>query len=163
MLKSWLKTILALTVILGIAELLLPAGDVGKFARLVLGLTIMLAVLQPLSDLLQPSIVLPTFLPEAIAWHEQNFEPRAESLLWAGMRPLLSGKENTLINELEELILANTSLEEVSVELENGIFTERLKVYIKPKTRDLEEVVRVIIMEYLPFESKNILISAKDG
>ncbi len=49
--KGWLRTVLGISVLLGIADMLLPKGGTAKFCKLVLGLTLMLAVLQPISNL----------------------------------------------------------------------------------------------------------------
>ena len=45
--KQWLQTLLSLVVLLGVSELRSPWGSC-RFAKLVLGLCLMLAVLQPL-------------------------------------------------------------------------------------------------------------------
>lgn len=45
--RQWLQTLFSLAVLLAVLELLLPSGELAKFARLVLGLSLMLAVLEP--------------------------------------------------------------------------------------------------------------------
>ena len=49
--REWLRTLLGLSVLLGLAEMLLPQGNMAKFSKLVFGLVLILAVLEPVVNL----------------------------------------------------------------------------------------------------------------
>lgn len=62
---KWAKNLISLVIFAAFLELLLPSSQMQKFLRVIVGLLVMLAILQPLTGLLQlgfPS-ELPVFLP----------------------------------------------------------------------------------------------------
>ena len=65
--KQWLQTLLSLVVLLGLLELLLPSGELAKYSKLVLGLSLMLAVLQPITLLFNEE-----FLGVDLAWLKET-------------------------------------------------------------------------------------------
>lgn len=54
-LEEWLKRLIGTTVILGFLELILPEGEMHRFARMVLGLLVLFVMLQPLAALIHQS------------------------------------------------------------------------------------------------------------
>lgn len=50
---EWIRRLAGLVLLLGFAELLLPPGETSRFARLVIGFSLLLSLLQPLTGLLQ--------------------------------------------------------------------------------------------------------------
>jgi stage III sporulation protein AF len=54
--REWLQSLLGLVVLLGVLEMLLPSGELAKYSKLVLGLALMLAFLQPLTILLNQDV-----------------------------------------------------------------------------------------------------------
>ena len=54
-LGEWLRKLVGTVVILGFLELLLPEGEMHRFARVVMGLLVLLVMLQPLAALIHQS------------------------------------------------------------------------------------------------------------
>ena len=104
--KQWLQTLLSLVVLLGVSELLLPPGELARFAKLVLGLCLMLAVLQPLVLLVNQDL-----LGVDLAWLRgtdvaPEVELSAERLQWAGIQVLWQEHDQQFAAELEKALAA---------------------------------------------------------
>jgi|GEM_PF-5052440 len=113
-LRSWLKTVTAVVIILGVAENLLPEqNSVKGVAKLVFGLTLMAAVLQPVLALFSLSweaIAVPQAHEEEAAWLET-----AGRLQSAGAAPLLAAAGEGTARQLQSLLLTVDGVDEVDV------------------------------------------------
>ena len=89
-LRSWLKTVTGLVIILGVLETLLPdAGGVKGFAKLVFGLALMAAILQPVLALV--SLDWAVVAPPETGVGQDNWLATAERLQAKGAAPARSG------------------------------------------------------------------------
>ncbi len=147
--KQWLQTLLSLVVLLGVLELLLPAGELARFAKLVLGLSLMLAVLQPLTLLVDPEL-----LGVDLAWLPETgsapyVQDRAERLRLAAVRALLEEGGQELKAQLEKALAGIEAVQRVRVELplENG--AAPVRVFIDPwepaTRREAEQLVSALL------------------
>lgn len=119
-LREWLKTITALVIILGFLETVLPeAGGVKKFAKLVFGLVLMAAVLQPALQLvmLDWTTAVPTFDG---ATAEEGWLKTAERLQVTGAAPLLAAAGQSVAVHLQTILLAVEGVESVEVQIAPG-------------------------------------------
>lgn len=160
-LRDWLKTLLALTVLLGIVEMLLPPGDIGKFSKLVLGLVVMLAVLQPLTLFLQPHLELPSLGLMKLISSEEELVVLADELRLAGVKPFLEVENGGTLPQLEAVLLTLEQFENVQVRMEGSSpSNQRVVVKIDPKTPSLEGQVRKIVSGLLNLKEHQILVES---
>lgn len=144
--REWLKTLLGLTVLLGIVEMLLPPGDVARFSKLVLGLAVMLAVLQPLTTFLSLNPEIAPSSPRIPSPPEQDLLVLADEIRWAGAKSLLESGGDSLIRQMEALLLTIEQIEEVQVEIQGSSLDRQMVVVrINPTTPSLEGRVRKIV------------------
>ena len=120
--REWLTTLLGLTILLAIVEMILPPGDIGKFSRLVLGLVVLLAVLQPLITFLKLNPEIPSISTWVPAQIEQDALVLAEEMRLAGAKPLLEADSGGHIRQLEALLLTMDQIEDVQVEIRGSSF-----------------------------------------
>lgn len=134
--KQWLQMLLSLVVLLGLLEILLPPGGAAKFARLVMGLSLMLALLQPLTLLVNPelgSIDLSLVSDDA---GSSQLERLADRVRLAAARPLLEQGGGLVVEQLEEALLSTGEVQQVRIELTGGS-GPYLRVYLEPlRSRD---------------------------
>lgn len=64
-LAGWAKDIIVVVGLAAVVEILLPRGDFRRFARLAMGLVVLLALTKPLLGLMQVPVVLPTATVQA--------------------------------------------------------------------------------------------------
>jgi stage III sporulation protein AF len=144
--REWLTTLLGLTILLAIVEMILPPGDIGKFSRLVLGLVVLLAVLQPLITFLKLNPEIPSISTWVPAQIEQDALVLAEEMRLAGAKPLLEADSGGHIRQLEALLLTMDQIEDVQVEIRGSSFDHQMVlVKIDSITPDLELRVRKIV------------------
>lgn len=134
--KQWLQMLLSLVVLLGLLEILLPPGGTAKFVRLVMGLSLMLALLQPLTLLVLPelgSIDLGLFSGDAGGL---NLEMLADRVRLAAARPLLQQGGGLVVEQVEQALLSTGEVQQVRIELTSGS-GPYLRVYLHPvQSRD---------------------------
>lgn len=138
--RQWLQTLLALVILLCVLEILLPPGELGKFSKLVLGLAIMLAVLQPLAILLNTEVLVLDYAWDQTLWREPDVEGLAERVRLAATTPFLKDREEQVAKEIEDLLLRQLDLVRVRVGFETA--------------RDL--VVQITIDPYSPVQAQTI-------
>lgn len=157
--KEWLQTLLALAVLIGLAEMLLPPGDLGRFSKLVLGLVLMLAVLQPLLLLFDRG-----WEGLELGWQE-NFpgEPAWQALAAriqaAGEEPFLQDVDQGLARKIESLLLTLNEVEEARVSVESasgGI--RRVLVGLDTSDGQVKNKVRKIVAGFLNLQEELVLV-----
>lgn len=70
--KYWIRNIAVVAVVAGFLEILLPHGDMQRFARLVVGFFILMAIIQPLVGLFHQQATFDTAFMEAAAAGSPN-------------------------------------------------------------------------------------------
>ncbi len=161
--KGWLRTVLGISVLLGIADMLLPKGGTAKFCKLVLGLTLMLAVLQPISNLfsLNPVSV-------DLDWPGQGLsEPEINSIAarvqLAGARSALRADGGALATQIESLLLDETGLSDVKIEVYSGPGGPAALVLVEPFSQRLKEEVQKIMGTVLNLKAEQIEVRELAG
>ena len=160
--RIWLRMLIGLVLVIGLFDMLLPDTDLKKIAKLVMGLAIMLAVLQPITAFLnvgwdESYISFETTLnDEQIDWVKAG-----EMIYNAGSKPVLQLVTSQADKQMEALLIANTMVADAKVTTqmgENGTITKVDAVIILSSSREhipqkeiirLEELTRNMIARYL--------------
>lgn len=115
--QEWLRLLIALVIIIGFFDMLLPANDIKKLAKLVAGLVLMLAVLQPVLAIvnLNWATSLQEFPNDVVqSSQQQSWTATAEQLSEAGLKPALSSIEASAQAQLTNYLTGNFQLESVN-------------------------------------------------
>ncbi|NLJ80384.1 MAG: hypothetical protein GX335_05105 [Firmicutes bacterium] len=157
--KEWLRMLLALMIMVSLAEMLLPAGGLGKISKLVLGLVLILAVLQPFLTLIyrnwdgfelsfQPSL-----------GREEEWRDLAEKVKTAGTKPFLKKGEWEGAGQIKALLLTLDQVNEVEVDLE-AFLSSNAEVEIRIDTANprLKSKARKIVANILNLPEESVLI-----
>ncbi len=154
--KDWLRTLLGVSVLLGIAEMLLPPGSMAKFSRLVLGLTLMLAVLQPIGNLfsLNPVKADLYWTPGGIS--ELEISSNAARVRLAGARSALRADDGILVAQVESLLLSETEITEVKIKVGTGYSGTAASVLIEPFNLRLKGQVQNMVSGILDLQAEQI-------
>ncbi|NMB00928.1 MAG: hypothetical protein GX971_05325 [Firmicutes bacterium] len=130
--KQWLQTLLSLTILLGLLEMLLPSGGLAKFSKLVLGLTLMLAILQPIILILSPDTPLLEFT-QLQQSSQPDFQVLADNLRSAAAWPFLEQDGSTMLAELEEALRQSPDIREIEISVQRrGQKSAVVQVLIEP-------------------------------
>lgn len=158
--QEWLKSVLALLVLLGILEMLLPPGELAKFSKLVLGFSLMLAFLQPITILLQQDFVPPDLPVFQTSFLEQEIEERATRVMWAVTKSFWPEGVEQKEEELEHLLSQVKQVEKINVEIvETRGRLEQVLVLLEPLERDLEEQVQHVVSAALNVDFNRIKVA----
>lgn len=151
--REWFQGLLALIVILGVAELLLPSGELAKFAKLVLGFALMMAFLQPLAILFNQNFELlgGDWLPLQA---EVDLGYRAEKLRFAAALPFMQNP-----TALEAMLQSMDQIQSVQVEVgATSMGTPQLIIWISPFEKQLKEKVSQVVSTVLNLERSQIIV-----
>ncbi|HBG01564.1 MAG TPA: hypothetical protein DDW87_08340 [Firmicutes bacterium] len=157
--KEWLQTLLSLVVLLGIVEMLLPSGELAKFSQLVLGLALLLAVLQPLTLMLNGDLQ-----GVDLSWisgmsREPQVQVLAERIQLAAATPFLQQDEGALATQIEKVLLSLEQIEDVQVEIDSSKNNHPLvTVSVKPFAADLVEVVQQVVASMINVPVNEVLV-----
>lgn len=148
--REWLQTLLSLVILLGILEMLLPSGELAKFSKLVLGLALMLAVLQPLTLLLDGDLGTLDLSWMSTSSQQPEIQTLAERIQLAAAGPLLKRDEAVWATQIEDVLLNLVEIREVKVQIENeGSSNARVQVLLRPCERDTATRARQIVASLL--------------
>ncbi len=157
--KQWLQTLLSLVILLAILEMLLPSGELGKYSRLVLGLVLMLAVLQPLAIFLNQDI-----RDVDLSWisggpPDPSVQIRGEQVQLAATTPFLQQDTGVLATQLEDVLRSLDYVHEVKVKVKGS---ERgstlLQVFLQPFETSSAETVSHIVASLLNIPVKQVSV-----
>ncbi len=116
--QQWLRTITALVIIIGFFEMLLPENDLKQLAKLIMGLVLMLAILQPILALVNWNWNPQYFLVEEITiGGQRDWASEAQRIQTAGARPVLQAVEGSATKQLESLLVINEGINDAKVKL----------------------------------------------
>jgi stage III sporulation protein AF len=111
--EGWVRALAAILLLAGVAELLLPAGSMKGYARGILGLLVLLAVLQPAVGLLHGEIrlELPALaaVPAAAPLAEQSAQ--AESAAARAYERLVAGQAARIAEQVPGVEAASATLQ----------------------------------------------------
>jgi len=157
--KEWLQTLLGLVIILGMIEMLLPGGELAKFSKLVLGLALMLAVLQPLTILLNRDLQTlelsldPTLSPEpAVAVLAQKVQV-------AATMPFLKRDESALAAQVEGVLMNLDYVEDVQVQIHSvDLGAGMIHVSFRPFSENAKASIERIVSSILNVPANQITV-----
>ena len=148
--REWLQTLLSLVILLGIVEMLLPSGELAKFSKLVLGLALMLAVLQPLAILLNEDIQSMDLTWNSEMSPEPQVQVLAEKVQLAATTPFLKQDEIALAAQIETVLLGLEYVEDVKVHIQSpGQGNALIHVFLQPFTTISAETVGKMVASIL--------------
>lgn len=157
--RQWLQALLALVVLSGLAELLLPSGGINKFAKLVLGLVIMLAVFQPLMLIIEPNWEKAVFNWPDFEDHDEKWSALAGRVQTAGVRPFLQNGDPACAAQIEILLLTLDQVSEVQVSLEFSLTgIEAVTVQIDTENQQIRDKARKITAGYLNIPDEQVVM-----
>ncbi len=157
--RQWLQTLLCLVILLGVVEMLLPSGELAKFSKLVLGLALMLALLQPLTILLNEDIqnLDLTWISEIAA--EPQVQVLAERVQLAATMPFLKEDETALATQIEAVLLSLDYVEDVKVQIEStGQQGTIVHVFLQPFAMTSTEPVGNLVASMLNIPENQIAV-----
>ena len=161
--KEWLKTITALVIVLGVLETILPDNELRKFAKLVLGLVLMTAVLQPLLTVVYLNWDLGDWEAEIERGSNEAWQGIASRLETKGSEPVFRSLDQSLVHQVEAIVLGMYDVEQVEVQLKKT-GSELVEVVVSVDSPDgatLEKVKRVVA-HYLNMDEETITVIRRE-
>lgn len=117
--QEWLQMLVCLVIIIGFFQMLLPDGQMQRLVKLVMGLVIMLAVMQPILAVLNTEWLIPTSLswPTSDMVSSPDWNDQAEEIMAAGSKPVFSHITSSTEHQLEAILLINQEISDAKVEI----------------------------------------------
>ncbi|HKM43412.1 MAG TPA: stage III sporulation protein AF [Limnochordia bacterium] len=157
--KQWLQTLLGLVILLCVLEMLLPSGEMAKFSKLVLGLALMLAVLQPLSILLNQDLYYMDLAWQDALSSEPDVQRLAERVQLAATVPFLKNNEEAVEKQIEDILLSLDDIDHASVQiLGAGQRDAPVHIWMRPFSTANAKVVRELVGSILNIPADQILV-----
>ncbi len=119
--RQWLRIITTLIILMGFFEMLIPENDLKKLTKLVMGLVIMLAILQPILAVVHWNWDPQFYLSDTgatttmIDWSSESLRIHS-----AGVKPVLHLVESSVTKQLESLLVLNEGIQDATIDLELG-------------------------------------------
>lgn len=172
--QEWLRLFIALVIIIGFFDMLLPANDIKKLGKLVAGLVLMLAVLQPVLAVVNLNWVNHADYYVSLTPQKElggDWQRDAERLSEAGLRPVLRVVEDSAKNQLEHLITNKSWVKEVDVRItltNNGEIgtvnisaTEINEAQVSQQSAERVAELTKLVVDYLQIPESRIQITLK--
>ncbi len=157
--KEWLQTLLGLVILLGVLEMLLPSGELAKFAKLVLGLALMLAILQPLIILLNQEMHSVDLSWISGSSSEPEIKMLAERVQLVAATPFLRQDEVKITTELEQVLQSLDGVEDVRVDLgSSGQRSRLIYVFLRPFTLESARMAGQIVASVLNIPQEQVSV-----
>jgi stage III sporulation protein AF len=157
--REWLQSLLGLVVLLGVLEMLLPSGELAKYSKLVLGLALMLAFLQPLTILLNQDVrdLDLSWISEEAS--KPDVERLADNVRLAAATPFLRQDEPVLIAQMEQVLLSLDGIEEATVHMDTqGRGSTLVEVHLRPFSDTQAETVARIVGSLLTIPENRVSV-----
>lgn len=153
MITEWVKNIIIVVLFASFMEMLLPNSSMQRFVRVIMGLLIMLAILNPIVDIIQnrglpaqvPALSLGGKNPEQVQKNTERFVQERERLTREMYR-------NDLAKQIRAVVAAIDGVKsvKVSVELQDtsagpDIAVDKIEIFIQPGVRNSDTVEKVNI------------------
>lgn len=118
--RAWVRNLAFLVVFVTIAEMLLPAGEMRKFVRFVLGLVLILAIVNPLADLVTQGRWSLSLMPSLLAWRPEapstDWEEEAAAVNARGQAAAVAQYQAGLSAQMRGFLSLRSDLQPVAVE-----------------------------------------------
>lgn len=137
--REWIISVVAVSMLVGMVRLVIPAGSVGKLASFIGGLLLLLALLRPLPDI-EPTALLPDveMQQEAFAQRQGELTAEVQSQLEARIAEetaaYISNKARGMGMELSVRIETEINPEGIPVPAKavlSGPYTQALAAYME--------------------------------
>ncbi len=166
----WLKGITALVIILGFLETILPESPgIRGTAKLVFGLVLMAAILQPILSLVNIDWAASLSLENAASSFSRgtsiqgDWEAVAARLQAKGAAPVLRAVDESAARQLEALLLTIQGVEQVEISLstDQGA-VEAVDVRVRGQNITGDRIQR-IVSQYLDLPEEHITVTMEAG
>ena len=150
-LGSWLRKLVGTAIILGFMELILPEGDLRRFARVVMGLLVVFTLLQPLAGFLRQDPNLDRlFTTDARPNSSPEIMPQAAAtrISAAGLDALERARQTEMEQSIKTLCAEEAGATVARVVVTNAGGQPRVSVWLR-QANDLARVKSLIISHYL--------------
>ncbi|SER16099.1 stage III sporulation protein AF [Gracilibacillus ureilyticus] len=145
---SWILQIIIYMILALIVDLILPSSKMKQYAKLVIGVLLILIILQPVLSLFKVDL-------------EQFISPMIESQQMESLDQLIKNETNTKKSEIESVNQAYV-LEEVVVQMENIVEEElkstfqlsisHLEVSLDSESNDEQASIDNVFVQVIPYE-----------
>ncbi|MGI6361906.1 MAG: stage III sporulation protein AF [Bacillota bacterium] len=165
------RNVVVLVVLAVFLEMLLPFGVLSRFIRLVIGLLLLAAVLNPL-------LVLVNHTPSAPVFIEEDYSQKTEEILEKG-DDLSRSLENQasqqyqegIVGQIEALVLLVPGVKEAMVEVrlqEEGKILEQVEIFVRPEDGQagsiaLKQKIVSSISGFFSLDEENIIVNFQQG
>ena len=138
-LTSWVKGLMMLVLFAAFLELILPSSNMQKFVRLIIGLLIMLAILNPMIDFLTEDFkwkAIPSF--KAQTSNEMNLnvdgnEEKREQLIYTTYKKELENQMKLTVESLHDVARAKVVLDiSNKQDKDKNKMIQHVQVFVKP-------------------------------
>ena len=143
----WLKNIIMVVLFATFLELLLPNGSMQRFVRVIMGLFIMLAILNPVMGILE-EYVMPGQVPalSTLSMEHDDISSKAKKLAVDRNKIASEMYKKELAQQIRATVLAVEGVQDATVEVEvesEGTFAGAIKkliIYVKPITQEKQKI-----------------------
>lgn len=138
--RAWVRNLAFLVIFVTIAEMLLPAGEMRKFVRFVLGLVLILAIVNPLADLVTQGRWSLSLMPSLLALRPEepatDWEEEAAAVNARGREAAIARYQAGLSAQMRGFLSLLPDVEPVAVEARSGADgrVDRIRVQMSDKT-----------------------------
>ena len=161
--KDWLKTLTALVILMVILETILPENELRKFAKLVLGLVLMTAVLQPILAVVYLNWDLGDWVVDGETVTGEAWQETAARLQSKGSEPVFRLLDQSLIHQVEAIVLGIHDVEHVKVQIvnTNGQLGE---IVVNVDSRDEAVLMKIkrVVAHYLNMDEERITVIRRE-
>ena len=165
-LQAWARQLVFLALFATVMEMLLPAGELRRYAKMVLGLVVILAVLDPLLQILQGHNWADTWTYGLVG--QDNVS--SESAVQAGMQMMdaaLAGAAQAVradvTGQMEALLMSIGGVEEASVDLATEEPRILIRTAVGADDNTLVERVRSVVATFLGAKPASIRVEVEQG
>ena len=161
--KDWLKTLTTLVILMVILETILPENELRKFAKLVLGLVLMTAVLQPILALVYLNWDMGDWVVDWETDGNEAWQEVAVRLQSKGSEPVLRSLDQSVVHQVEALVFGIHNVEHVEVHVKNtdGKLGEIVVIVESPDEAVLKKIKRVVA-HYLNVDEEKFTVIRRE-
>jgi stage III sporulation protein AF len=159
MISDWARQLAFLVLFATVVEMILPAGDLRRYVKMVLGLMVVLAVVDPLVRVIQGSDWMEVALgPLAVGAPAENAVAAGIRLTQAAMSQAESDVRADTEEQMAALLLALEGVAEAQVELAHGPPLVKVWAEHGTDTASLERRVRAMTAAFLGVNPETVMV-----
>lgn len=168
---SWISSLIGLILIIGFFDMLLPDNNMKKMAKLVIGLVILIAVIEPILAVLNFNWSNPSWVQVGTTLEFEVWQSAGTDLYHAGSKPVLQTVAKNAEHQVEALLIVNDAIGDARITIslnEAGAVTKVIAKIdaatassgrlIQENKHEIEDLARSTIARYLQITEELILI-----